>query len=445
MIKSNKWATGLLSGTVLASMLFAVPQAQAAVEPLAVSGKAAFVIDNETNKILLNQNGDESLYIASMTKMIPLYMVHEAIDAGTISWDTPVPISDYALAISQNYELSNVPLRVDFTYTVKDLYEAMLIYSANGATIAIAELIGGSEPAFVDMMKEKLDEWGVTGYTLYNTTGLPNHYAAELGNLYPEAPVDEENKMTARGLATVADHLLDDYPELLETAKIEDKVFMEGSGDEIHMLTYNLMLPNQPYAHPGVDGLKTGTTDASGASFTGTAVKDDMRVITVIVGADDNATRFGETSRMMDFAFDNFEKVQIATKGDAVETEDAIAIAKGKEEEVGLIYNEDVFTVTPKTDAERKIETDLTINSDLLNEDGMIEAPIEKGTTIGNVAFSIDGDDLGYLDGSQNAANVAVERSVEKANVLVLAWRWVANTTSKGWNTVTDFIGGFFN
>ncbi|MGP6147433.1 serine hydrolase [Jeotgalibaca sp. A122] len=445
MIKYNKWTIGLLSGTVLASTLVAVPEASAAVEPIKVSAEAAFVIDNETNKILLDQNGDESLYIASMTKMIPLYLVHEAVEAGTISWDTPVPVSEYAVAISQNYELSNVPLREDFTYTVKDLYEAMVIYSANGATIAVAELIGGTEHAFVDMMKAKLDEWGITGYSLFNTTGLPNHYADELGNLYPGAPVDEENKMTARGIATVADHLLDDYPEILETAKIEDKIFMEGSGDEIHMMTYNLMLPNQPYAHTGVDGLKTGTTDASGASFAGTAVEEDRRVITVVIGAEDNSVRFGETSRLMDFAFDNFEKVQIAAKGDAVKTEEPLAIAKGKEEEVGLVYSEDVFVVTPNTDEELKVETEMSLNPDLLNEDGQVEAPIEKGTTVGNVTLSIEGDDLGYLDGSLNEAAVAVERTVEKANVFVLAWRWIASTASQGWNTVTDFIGGFFN
>ena len=444
MIKYNKWTTGLLSGSLAASIFLAVPEAAAAVEPIEVSSEAAFVIDNETNKILLNQNGDASLYIASMTKMLPLYLVHEAVEAGTIAWDTPVPISSYALAISQNYELSNVPLRQDFTYTVKDLYEAMVIYSANGATIAVAELIAGTEPAFVDMMKEKLDAWGVTGYALYNTTGLPNYYAAELGNLYPDAPVDEENKMTARGIATVADHLLDDYPEILETTKIEDKVFMEGSGDEIHMMTYNLMLPNQPYARTGVDGLKTGTTDASGASFTGTALEGDMRVITVVIGAENNDSRFGETGRLMDFAFSNYEKVQIASNGDAVSTEEDLTVAKGKEETVGLVYNEDVFAVTPKTE-ERVIATELTLNSDLLNEDGLVEAPIEKGTTVGSVALVIEGDDLGYLDGSQNKATVAVEKTIEKANFLVLAWRWVANTTSNGWDSVTDFVGGFFN
>ena len=444
MIKYNKWTTGLLSGSLAASIFLAVPEAAAAVEPIEVSSEAAFVIDNETNKILLNQNGDASLYIASMTKMLPLYLVHEAVEAGTIAWDTPVPISSYALAISQNYELSNVPLRQDFTYTVKDLYEAMVIYSANGATIAVAELIAGTEPAFVDMMKEKLDAWGVTGYALYNTTGLPNHYAAELGNLYPDAPVDEENKMTARGIATVADYLLDDYPEILETTKIEDKVFMEGSGDEIHMMTYNLMLPNQPYARTGVDGLKTGTTDASGASFTGTALEGDMRVITVVIGAENNDSRFGETGRLMDFAFSNYEKVQITSNGDAVSTEEDLTVAKGKEETVGLVYNEDVFAVTPKTE-ERVIATELTLNSDLLNEDGLVEAPIEKGTTVGSVALVIEGDDLGYLDGSQNKATVAVEKTIEKANFLVLAWRWVANTTSNGWDSVTDFVGGFFN
>ncbi|AZP04359.1 serine hydrolase [Jeotgalibaca ciconiae] len=441
--KLKKWTIGALSTGLLASSVFFAPKASAAVEPITVDAKAAFVIDNETNKILLEQNGDESLGIASMTKMLSVYVILEAIEAGEISWDTTVPISDYALNISQDYELSNVPLRLDFTYTVRDLYEAMLIYSANGASIAMAELVAGSESAFVDMMKAKLDEWGVTDYSIYNSTGLPNYYAEQYGQLYPEAPADTENHMTARGVATLADHLLDDYPEVLETTSIVEKTFMEGSDDEINMLTYNHMLPEMIHYRPNVDGLKTGTTDDSGASFTGTAVENEMRIITVVIGAADNTTRFSETSRLMDYAFDNFDKVQIVETGTPVETEEPIEVAKGKEEEVGLVYNSDLTVVTPKTE-DRKIETELTLNQDLLNEDGVVEAPIEEGTVVGKVAISIEGDDLGYLGNKQYEANVAVERTIEKANIFALAWRWVASTTARGWNSVTDFVTGFF-
>ena len=440
----KKWTVGALSTAMVASSVLFAPAASAAVEPITVDAKAAFVIDNETNKILFNQNGDESLGIASMTKMISIYLVLEAIEAGQINWDTQVPISSYALGISQDYELSNVPFRVDFTYTVKDLYEAMLIYSANGASIAMAELIAGSEADFVDMMTAKLDEWGVTDYSIYNSTGLPNYYADQYGELYPGAATDTENHMTARGVAVVADHLLDDYPEIIETSSIVEKTFMEGSEDEINMLTYNYMLPGMIYYRENVDGLKTGTTDDSGASFTGTAVENDMRIITVLIGATDNETRFMETSRLMDFAFDNFEKVTVIENGSAVETEGTISVAKGKEEEVGLIYGNDLTVVTPIAE-DRQIDTTLTLNKDLLNEDGMVEAPIEKGTVVGKVAVSIEGDDLGYLGSQSDEVSVAVATTVEKANAFALAWRWIASTTAKGWNAVTDFVTGFFN
>lgn len=440
----KKWAIGIVTTGMLGSTLFAT-RTVSAVEPISVSAEAAFVMDNGTNKVLLDQNGNEPLYIASMTKLLPIYLINQAVEEGTISWDTAVPISDYAKAISQNYELSNVPLRQDFDYTVKDLYEAMVIYSANGATIAVSELLAGSEPAFVDLMKKQLDEWGIEGYSLYNVTGLPNKYASELGNLYPDAPINEENKLSARGVATVADHLLDNYPEVLETAKIQEKIFMEGSGDEVRMTTYNLMLPDQLYARPAVDGLKTGTTDASGASFTGTALENDMRVITVIIGAEDNLMRFGETGRLMNYAFTNFEKVQVGEKGMPVETEKPLTVDKGKQEEVDLIYSEDAYVVTATEEAERTITTELSLDTELLNEKGLIEAPIEKDTKVGEISISVEGEESDYIGDSSNQASVAVGSTVEKANAFVLAGRWITNTVSNGWNNMTEFISGFFN
>lgn len=441
----KKWTIGVLSAALLASPFTAVPKAAAAEEPIKVNAKAAFIIDNETNKILFSQNPDESLGIASMTKMLSAYIILDAIKKGEISWEQKVPLSDYAWKISQNYDLSNVPLRPDFDYTVKDLYEAMLIYSGNGAVIAMTELVAGSEQKFVDRMTAQLDEWGVKDYSIYNATGLPNSYANEQGQLYPGAPVDQENHMTARGVAMVADHLLEDYPEVLETTKITEKIFMEGSGDEIQMQTYNHMLPGENYYRAGVDGLKTGTTDDSGASFTGTAVEGDMRIITVLIGTEDHEERFSETDRMMDYAFKNFEKVQLIEKGSVVESDPTIPISKGKEEEVGLLYNSNLTVVTKKS-GDRTLDTSLNLNPELVNEEGQVEAPIEKGTEVGKVTVRIDEDELGYLDGSKGQeVNVAIAETVEKANFLTLGWRWVAGAFTGGWTTVTNFMSGFFD
>lgn len=439
----RKWTVRIAASALLASALMPVPAALAAEAPT-VDAKAAFIIDTETDKVLMNQNGDESLGIASMTKMLSIYMVLEAIKEGKITWDQPVPISEYALALSQDYDLSNVPLRSDFTYTVRDLYEASLIYSANAATIALAELVAGSEAAFVDLMTAQLDEWGITDYAIYNVTGLPNEYADKYGQLYPGAPVDTENHMTARGVAEVADRLIGDFPDVLETTKLAEKTFMEGSGDEIPMKSYNHMLPGLILEREGVDGLKTGTGDISGASFTGTAIEGDMRIITVLIGADEASKRFTETDRMMDYAFNNFEKKQIVANGTPLESEGVIPIAKGKEEEVGLLFNEDVSVVLPR-DAEGTFQTSLTLNPELVNEDGVIEAPVEKGTEVGSVSLKLEEDTLGYLEGNAaQEAKVAVAETVEKANFLELTWRWISGAVAGGWSTVTGFLSGFF-
>src|SRR5699024_5727001 len=127
-------------------------------------------------------------------------ILFESIEKGKISWDQEVTVSDYAHEVSQNYVLSNVPLRLGEKYTVREMYEAMAIYSANGATIVLAEAIAGSEPAFVDMMKEKVESWGIENYELVNTTGLNNSYLN--GHLYPGATETSENSMTARGIVT---------------------------------------------------------------------------------------------------------------------------------------------------------------------------------------------------------------------------------------------------
>ena len=185
-----------------------------------------------------------------------------------VKWDQEYSVSDYAYQISQDRALSNVPLRADGTYSIKELYEAMTIYSANGATIGIAETIAGSESSFVKMMNEKAEELGLKDYKFVNSTGLNNH---DLKGMHVAGDAEEENIMSARSTAKLAYHLLNDYPDVLETTSIPKKVFREGTDDAINMENWNWMLPGLIFKYEGVDGLKTGTTDFAGYCFTGTA------------------------------------------------------------------------------------------------------------------------------------------------------------------------------
>lgn len=429
MKKNNKltlvFALILAVGTVFPSLLIGGKEAFAAEAPT-INAAAAFAIEPKTGKVLLNQNGDVQLGIASMTKMITEYLVLEAIKEGKLTWDQKLSIDDYSYNVSQNNELSNVPLRKDSQYTVKELFEAMAIYSANAAAITLATAVSGSEPAFVDAMREKVKSWGAKDFYLVNATGLTN---SDLhGNIYPGSADTDENTMTARDMAIVAQHLLNDFPEVLDTAKIPTMDFRKGTEDEIHMENWNWMLPGLIYGRDNVDGLKTGTTDIAGACFTGTAEENGMRVITVVMNAGDGETnkgaRFEATSQIMDYAFANWEMKDIVKKGDSNKALKPLTVDKGKEDSVKLIIDEDLKMLVQKDTDVKNLNVTFTMKDGLLTSDNKIEAPVKKGLEVGTAQIVPANDPLGYVDGSQGkSVKVVTENAVEKAGFFSLMGR----------------------
>lgn len=172
-----------------------------------------------------------------MTKMMTEYLVHEAIEEGQISWDTTTQISDYPYSISANPAFSGVGLTQSQDYTVRELYEAMAINSDNATTIALAELIAGSEGEFVKMMNKKAEEMGLPDYKFVNSTGLAN---SSLGENVPEGTdPNANNLLSARSAALLAYNLINDYPEALDVSKVPSTEF---DGQTIR--NYNWMLPH---------------------------------------------------------------------------------------------------------------------------------------------------------------------------------------------------------
>lgn len=430
---------GMTASVLAPILLTSATTVSAAGNTPEIEANAALAIEFETGKVLLDQHADEQLGIASMTKMMVEYILFEAIKNKELSWDDQLPVSDYAQAVSQNYILSNVPLRAGETYSVKEMYEALAIYSANGATIVLAEAIAGNEPAFVDLMKKKAEEWGIENYHLVNTTGLNNSYLN--GHLYPGSTEKDENSMTAKGIAKVAVKLLQDYPEVLDTSSVPEKIFREGTSDAISMKNWNWMLPGLIYERKNVDGLKTGTTEYAGASITGTAVEGDRRIITVVMGAGDGETnkaqRFKETGKLLDYSFNNWESYEAAKEGDIVKAIEPITVSKGKEKTVALKAGSDLNITAPKGTEENQFEITFRPDAKLFDENGAIVAPVEKGAEVGTFIIKTKGDNLGYLDGSKEEEIPAVAaESVKKANVFSLAASWIKGTVQ---NLVAKF------
>ncbi|WP_370314435.1 D-alanyl-D-alanine carboxypeptidase family protein [Guptibacillus hwajinpoensis] len=410
-----------------------------------IKAEASILIDANSGKILYQKNPELTLSPASMTKMMSEYLVLEAINKNEISWDEKVTVSDTIQKLSQNRSLSNVPLRVGEQYTVKELYEAMTIYSANAATMALAEHVAGTEAKFVEMMNAKAKEMGMKEYKFVNSSGLNNKDL--LGN-HPAGDPDEENMMSARSTGLLAYNLLKDFPEVIETTSTPEKKFREGTDDEITMKNWNWLLPSLVYANKykveGIDGLKTGSTDLAGFAFTGTAKQGDMRLISVVMKTDSYEARFEETAKLLNYGFDQFQSQTIVTKGDKADGNSTVKVVKGKEKEVGVAAGESFNAVTVKNTKE-PFKLSYEYDQSLLTEDGELTAPIKEGDKVGKVVLKSTGEDFGYITGDKGSSvPLVATESVEKAGWFTLTMRAIGGFFSGVWTSVADAVKGLF-
>lgn len=386
-----------------------IQNSQSQIQTPNIFAKAAIAADAQTGQIIYAKNIDTQLPIASMTKMISMAIVIDQIKAGKLKWDDKITITPEISELSLNSELSNVPLISGQAYTVRELFDASIIVSANAAVMALADKIAGNQEKFVNMMKEKLNSWGIKDYHIITSTGLNNEYLQNFK--YPGTSDDDENTMTARGMAIVASHIVNDYPEFLEVSKKTTETF-----GNYEMVNWNLLLPgmNSGLDTEGVDGLKTGTTTKAGACFAGTAVKNNWRVVTVVMntenGETDKTARFTETKKLMDYAFNNF-KLTTISKGSEISKHKEITIQNAKTKTQPLVTNKEVKFITPNN-------TNYTIKIVKTNN---LEAPLNKGTIVQKVEIQ---NNLGYLQ-NPLTFELVTKQDVKKANIFVRAFRTI--------------------
>ncbi|GAA0290775.1 D-alanyl-D-alanine carboxypeptidase (penicillin-binding protein 5/6) [Gracilibacillus halotolerans] len=441
----KKLMIGILSALTI--IMFYAPLSTVQAETaFNVEAESAIIVDGNTGKILYEKNSDLKLPPASMTKMMTEYLVLEAIAEGKITWETPTQISDYSYSISGDSSSSGIGLTQDKDYTVRELFEAMAIYSDNGTTIALAELIAGSESEFVKMMNEKGEEMGLPEFKFVNSTGLANE---DLGENYPEGTApDDDNLLSARSSALLAYHLLKDYPEVLEfTSKTL------GELDNRTLENWNWMLPwgedddRSIYGYEGVEGLKTGYTSAAGYCFTGTAKQGDQRIITVVMKTDSEPSRFIETKKLMEFGFSQFEQKELFPAGFQLEDDSEIPVNKGKEKTVE-IATQAPFSTMIRTGEEDLYHVEYQIDESKLDEDGNLVAPIEKGEKVGVAMLQYTGDsNTGYIQGNQETQTVDIvtTSAVEKDNWFMLTLKAIGGFFSSIFSSIADFFKGLFS
>ncbi len=356
-------------------------------EDFSVAAKHAIAVEVSTGKVLYEQDSQTPASIASISKLLSVYLVYEALEKGEIQLDTMVDISDYPYSLTANTELSNVNLDAR-SYSVSDLLNASLITSSNSAIIALAEKIAGSEAAFVDKMKAKVAEWGITDATIVNTSGLDNSDLGE--NIYPGSKPDDSNQFSALDVAIIARRLILDYPQVLNITSLNAYDF----GGYTYYST-NQMLSEGTHARGGVDGLKTGTSNSAGSSFVATTTQANMRIITVVLNATDGLTnsdnRFVETNNLMNYVYNNYSAITLVKKGEAFENS-SVKLFNGTKASSPAVATADLLAIQNNT-SEQPVTATFTSNQI------EFDAPITSGTVVGQLKI-VDNDliGVGYLD-----------------------------------------------
>lgn len=397
------------------SLLTSGSPAHAEEANLSLEVKSAILVEASTGKIIYKYNENEALPPASMTKMMAEYLILEALDSKKITWDEKVAVSEYAFFIARKSDSAGVYLNMGEEHTVLELYKAMAIASANDATVLLAEKVAGSEQNFVAMMNKKAAELGMTHTHFATSTGLP---AKELGPYTPPNP-ENDNVMSARDAAILARALIRDFPEALEYSKIPHLVFREGKPNELRKPNYNWMLPGLISAYPGVDGLKTGYTKEAMYCFTGTATRDGMRLISVVMGAGSELKRFEETKKLFNYGFSNYNLVKKVDKEASIQDFEHASVKKGVELTVPAVTESEVVVLS-KIGEEDSIQPQASFKEELT-------APLAKGDVIGHVVYRQEGEtEANFLqadDFHKAGVNLVAAADVEQASWIRLLFR----------------------
>jgi D-alanyl-D-alanine carboxypeptidase (penicillin-binding protein 5/6) len=347
---------------LVAVLLLAVPGASdlmaqgKAEQPYVAKAEEAILLDARTGRVLFEKNADQPVPPASMSKLMTMIMVFEALRSGTLSLDQKFKVSQDAWkrggAPSGG---STMYAELNSEVALEDLIKGVVVHSANDACIVIAENMAGSEPAFADLMTARARELGATNATFKNATGLP----------------DPGHQMSVRDLAILARYIINTFPEYYKYYSIP-----EFTWNNITQQNRNPLLKD----YPGADGMKTGYTKEAGYGLIGSAQRDGRRLVMVIAGLKTINERRQEAQGLLDWGFKQFRTVDVYAKGDRV---GQARVWGGTERHVALLAAGDVrVALTPQEKEMAEVKLAYT---------GPLIAPVEAGQQVGSVRFIVDG------------------------------------------------------
>lgn len=358
-------------------LLFIICINKANALSLAPNAKSAILIEASTGEIIYQKNINEKRAPASMTKMMSLIIIMEEIEAGKLKWDEKIRISENAASMGG----SQIYLEAGEIMSVNDLVKGISMASANDAVVALAERIAGSEEEFVTLMNKKAKKLGLTNTHFENSTGLDkdNHYS------------------TAKDMAYIAKELVK-HEKILEFSSTYEDYLRQNTNKKFWLVNTNKLIKT----YEGMDGLKTGYTESAMYCLTATALRNNLRLIGVIMGETTSKIRNTEMTSMLDYGFNQYTVDKLFNKGDVVSKYKNNKSASIKTD---VIVADDINVLNKKGKEKRNITYEVKLYNKKL--------PIKKNEVIGNI--------IGKENGKQIfKVNVLAKKRIKKANIVEL-------------------------
>lgn len=371
---------------LLFSFLFLLPvsaeEGSDSVETELIPGAVSGVLmEANSGKIIFAKEENKEVAVASMTKMVAQILILDAIREEKISWDDVVTVSQTAADMGG----SQIYLSVGEKISIRDLFKGISMASANDATVQMAEVLAGSEAAFVEEMNQKVKDLGLKHTVFKNCTGLDEdgHYSS------------------AYDMAMIARELVVNYPEIFEFSSVYEDYLRKDTENEFWLVNTNKLVR----FYEGADGLKTGHTDAAKYCLAATAKKDNLRFIAIVLGEENSNTRNQEVMSLLDYGFNHYQMNLIKSKDEVLQT---IPLDKANKESMLLVAISDIGVLSEKTATKRKYDYDIKLKKYSL--------PVKPGDIVGEVIVKENNKEV-------TSVPVTVSESVSRLSFLELFGR----------------------
>ena len=333
----------------------------------------AVLIEQNSGRVLYDHNMHQKLRPASVTKIMSILLIMEAIDSGRLSYTDKIPCTETAAAMGG----SQIWLDVREELTVDEMLKAICVVSANDCTVAMAEYLAGSQEAFVEQMNAKAKELGMNDTNFKNCHGID----------------EDGHETSAYDIALMSRELLTKHPNITKYTTIWMDSLRDGKSE---LVNTNKLIRN----YKGATGLKTGSTSIALYNLSASATRDNLSLIAVIMKAPTTKIRFAEAEKLLNYGFSNFQYSKFSNENDILKS---ISVQKGVKDSIDLAYETSVGALVKKGESKNVEQT--------INIPEIISAPINKGDVIGNIVYTIDGNEVAKV-------NIIANESVEKNNII---------------------------